>query len=88
MSDLINGIYPKPKKAGRPEFVLDGFSINVPQFREWMAGWIKENPGEEWLNVEQLLSKQGKPYAKVDDWKPQQPAERVGPPKHEEDIPF
>lgn len=74
MSDkeFISGIYPKQKRDNAPDFVMDGFSINIPQFREWMQKFIRENPGEDWVNVKQNVGRSGKPYAERDTWKPNQ----------------
>jgi hypothetical protein len=83
MSDLAQGIYPKEKRPGAPDFVIGKVSINLPQFAEWLRGWKADNPGEQWLNPDLLVGKSGKAYAKVDDWKP----EGKESPK-EEDIPF
>jgi hypothetical protein len=68
--DLVGGIYPKERHANAPDFVLGKFSINVEQFREWFKAYLAANPGTEWVNIDTLLSKGGKPYARVDDWKP------------------
>ena len=67
---MVNGMYPKPKRDNAPDFVLGTVSINVAQFREWFKGYLAENPGEEWVNIQNLQSKAGKYYAKVDTWKP------------------
>ena len=95
MSDLINGLYPKPKHQNAPDFVIGKLSINVQQFREWMQGWLKENPGEEWINIDMKTSKAGKGYAAIDDWKPEKqdtPPARAEAPATDDfgtgDIPF
>lgn len=83
---MIGGFYPKPKHQNAPDFVICKASINIPQFREWMVSFIKDNPGEEWVNMDCLLSKNGKGYAKIDDWKPKSDSKVQEIP--EEDIPF
>jgi hypothetical protein len=82
-SELIGGLYPK-KRDGQPDFVIGKLSINVPQFREWMAEHLKANQSSEWINIDMLVSKAGKGYAKLDTWEPDKKQE----PESSEDIPF
>ena len=84
MDELIGGIYPKPKHENAPSFVIGKASINVAQFREWMQGYLKENPKAEWINMDLKVSKAGKGYAVIDTWEP----ESKGGSKSKEDIPF
>lgn len=88
MSDLIGGLYPKPKKPNAPDFVIGKLSINVPQFREWMAAHIKANPGDDWINIDMKVSKGGKGYAALDDWKPEQNGSAPASTFKDDDIPF
>ena len=74
MTDLIGGLYPKPRHENAPEFVIGKLSINVAQFREWMKAHLAANPGEEWINVDMKVSRAGKGYCQIDDWKPNQDA--------------
>lgn len=83
MDDMIGGIYPKPKHDNAPSFVIGKASINVAQFREWMQGYLKQNPDTEWINMDMKVSKGGKGYAVIDNWKPE-----GKPQKSSEDIPF
>tara|TARA_R100001591_G_scaffold85062_1_gene91351 strand:- start:245 stop:508 length:264 start_codon:yes stop_codon:yes gene_type:complete len=85
-SELIGGLYPK-KRDGQPDFVIGKLSINVAQFREWMAEYLKANPGGEWINIDMLVSKAGKGYAKLDTWEPESKEEPKSEPVSE-DIPF
>jgi hypothetical protein len=95
MSDLIGGLYPKPKHENAPDFVIGKLSINVQQFREWIKGWIQDNPGEDWINIDMKVGKSGKAYAALDTWKPEQkdspPAQAQTAPANEgfrDEIPF
>ncbi len=89
MSDLIGGLYPKPKNANAPDFVIGKLSINIRQFREWMVEHIKANPGEDWINIDMKVSKQGKGYAVLDTWKPDtQAAQPDNQDDFGDDIPF
>jgi len=83
MDDMIGGIYPKPKHDNAPSFVIGKASINVAQFREWMQGYLKQNPNAEWINMDMKVSKAGKGYAVIDNWKPEGKSEVT-----DEDIPF
>jgi hypothetical protein len=85
MSDLIGGIYPKQKSDRAPDYVIGKLSINVKQFREWMQGHLKANPSDEWINLEMLVGKSGKAYAKLDTWKPDNAPTKE---PESEDIPF
>jgi hypothetical protein len=94
-NELVNGLYPKQKHENAPDFVLGKVSINLEQFMPWLRQWCKDNPGEQWVNIEMLISRGGKPYAKVDSWKPEprqdsQPeqSEPAGGGDFEDDIPF
>ena len=89
MSDMVNGLYPKEKHANAPDFVMCKVSINIKQFGEWMREHIKENPGEEWINLDFKVSKGGKGYAQVDTWKPNKTAEQPKADEfHDDDLPF
>ena len=85
MSDMVNGIYPKVKSERSPDFVICKMSINVSQFREWMQGYMKQNPNEEWINMDFLVSRAGRGYAKIDDWKPESAPQQA---PVTEDVPF
>jgi len=82
-SELIGGLYPK-KRDGQPDFVIGKLSINVAQFRDWMAEYLKANKDVEWINMDMLVSKAGKGYAKLDTWEPEQKQDSGS----SEDIPF
>ena len=89
-NELVNGLYPKQKPDNAPDFVLGKVSINLEQFMPWIRQWCKENPGEQWVNIDMLVSRNGKPYAKLDTWKPQRKEEApdVTDPMPEDSIPF
>jgi len=84
MADMIGGFYPKPRNPNAPDWVICKASINVAQFREWMQTHLKANTEEEWINMDLLIAKSGKGYAKIDDWKPDGVKSEV----MDEDIPF
>ena len=90
---LVGGFYPRPPREGAPEFVMGKININVEQFKTWFRDYLKENPDEEWLSLDSLISKNGKGYCKVDTWKPDpqkasdSPADFM-PKVADDDIPF
>jgi len=93
-SMLVKGFYPKVKHPNAPDFVIAKGSINLPQFAEFMREFKAANPGEEWVNIQNLESKNGKFYSKVDTWKPD-PSKASAPANHPvgalapaDDIPF
>lgn len=88
MGDLIKGLYPKPKHENAPSWKIGKASINIAQFREWMGAYIKENPDQEWVNMELLVAKSGKGYAAIDDWKPEPKVMTPPQPPADEDAPF
>jgi len=93
VSDLIEGLYPKPKHANAPEFVIGKLSINLEQFMPFVRQWCKDHPGENWMNIDMKESKGGKGYAVEDTWKPEKntpPAAQSAPKQDEfeDDLPF
>ena len=71
-SDMVGGLYVKPKHPNAPDFVIGKASINVAQFREWFGAYLKANPDKEWVNLDMKVSKSGKGYAVIDTWEPKQ----------------
>lgn len=73
----VDGLYPKPKNYQAPDFVIGKLSINLEQFMPWIRQWCKDNPGEQWVNIEMTTRKNdpSKGSAKLDTWKPEQSAQ-------------
>lgn len=69
--ELVSGLYPKYKNEKAPDFVLWKGSINLKQMLEFCQKKI--GAGEEWVNYDVLQPKDAtkKPYAVVNDWKPE-----------------
>lgn len=67
MSDnkFIPGLFFKDPHENAPDFVMAKGSIKVADLR----GWLAEQDGE-WVNFDLKRSREGKPYAQIDDWKP------------------
>lgn len=69
---LIGGVYPKERNPNAPDWKIIECNINLPQFSEFVRAWKAINPDKEWLNMEFLISKSGKPYAKENTFEPKQ----------------
>jgi len=67
MSDtqFIDGLIVKAPHEKAPDFVKAKLSIN----REQMIKWLQMQNGD-WINADVKVSRNGKWYAAVDDWKP------------------
>jgi hypothetical protein len=98
MSDkqFVDGLYPKPRHPNQPDFVIGKLSIKVEQFSEWVRQWKRDNPGEEWINIEMTTQKKDprKGTATLDTWKPEPQPEQQSQPQTvpvddpDEDLPF
>ncbi len=65
-----------------PSFIKAKLAIRREEFIEWLEG----KPGDEWVNIDIKVSRKGKWYAQVDNWKPEY---TLGPKENfDEDIPF
>ena len=63
---LVEGLYPK---EGRVDFVKCQLSIKKDQFTNWYKKKL-ENKDDEWINIDVLVSKQGKWYCAENNFKP------------------
>ena len=63
-----------------PEFVIGNLSVKVDEFTKWLT----ENQSNGWVNIALKVSKNKKPYACLDTWKPSGEA----PAKQEDDMPY
>ncbi len=91
MSDnnFVDGIIFKLPTDTAPDFVKGKLSINLKSFGEW----IRKNGHTGWINLDLKVSKDGKPYAILDTWKPdkekaqtQEPVDNAG--TDDQDLPF
>jgi hypothetical protein len=67
MTQFIDGLIFKKPLATAPEFVKAKISIK----REELIAWLQNQQGE-WINADLKESREGKYYAQINDWKPQQ----------------
>ena len=86
--EFVNGLIVKPPRDGAPDFVIGSLSIKRLELIEWLSA--RE---DEWINLDMKESKQGKWYAAVNDWKPQQQErppqpQRQAPPPPRNEAPF
>jgi hypothetical protein len=82
------GLYFNLPRDGAPDFVKGQVSIKVADLVEYL-GKVKG----EWLNIDLKVSKDGKPYAEVNTWKPDpnktKPEEAPrDEPEADDDLPF
>ena len=87
--EFVDGLLVKPPVSGAPDFVKCAISIKRKDLGNWLRG--KE---EDWINIDVKVSKGGKWYAEVNNWKPgqeqapQQAAPQPAPADFDDDIPF
>ena len=86
---FVDGLMIKPPHEKAPSFVKAQISIKVEDLGMWLRK--KHKAGDEWVNLDVKVSKGGKWYAAVSNYKPkakeeEKPADRFG--DMEEDIPF
>lgn len=67
MSELVNGLFFTPKKEKQPDFVLGNLSAKRVDLIAFL-----QTQSADWVNMQVLMSKAGKPYIKIDDWKTEQ----------------
>lgn len=67
MSDIefVPGLIVKQRSDNAPDYIIGKLSIKTKE----LGAWLADQPGE-WVNVEMKISKSGKAYAAVDNWKP------------------
>ena len=69
MSDkeFVNGLNIKAPHENAPEFVKCKISIKRKDLGNWLRG-----RDEDWINLDVKVSQEGKWYAVIDTWKPNQ----------------
>lgn len=66
MENFIKGLFVSRREQA-PPFVLANLSFKTEQFIEW----LKSNTNAKgYVNIDLLMGKDGKPYSKLNDWKP------------------
>ncbi len=59
-------------KDNQPDFVIGNISVKVEEF----VKFLNAHSDNGWVNIQVLKSQAGKPYAKLDTWKPKQTQEQ------------
>ncbi|MCK4759952.1 MAG: hypothetical protein KAT69_07865 [Candidatus Aminicenantes bacterium] len=65
--EFVNGLIIKAPHENAPEFVKCKISMKREELIEWL-----QNRDGDWVNLDVKVSQQGKWYAEVDDWRPNQ----------------
>jgi len=83
MSDakFADGLIIKAPRDGAPDFVKCSISIKRKDLGNWLRGET-----DDWINLDVKVSREGKWYAQVNDWKPE--GEPKKPEDPNDDIPF
>ena len=85
--EFANGLMIKAPHDKAPEFVKCSISIKRKDF----GNWLRSKP-DEWINLDVKVSKDGKWYAEVNNWKPGKTSDENGKPTTDKDyndkIPF
>ncbi len=69
-----DGFIFKRAREGAPDFVKGAISIKCKDFVDFMRKHVK---ADGWMNLDLLMSKEGKLYTVLNDWKPQQKENNV-----------
>jgi len=64
---FVPGFFVKPPHERAPDFVKARISMKRVEMIEWLQGQT-----DEWINLDAKVSKGGKWYAQVNEWKPEQ----------------
>ena len=70
------------RKDSAPEFVVASVSVKVEDFGKF----VKEHQDNGWLNMDIKKSRQGKLYAELNTWKPDQKVTKVA--QSDGDLPW
>jgi hypothetical protein len=66
--EFVDGLIVKEPHKNAPDFVKANLSIKVAELSKWLEG----KAGEEWVNLDVKVSKNGKWYAAVSNFKPKE----------------
>ncbi len=65
---FANGIIFKLPNEKAPDYVKGSLSIKVNEAIEFL-----QSQNKEWVNLDLLIAKSGKPYCSVNEWTPKKP---------------
>ncbi len=84
--EFVDGLIVKEPHEKAPDFVKCNISIKRKDLGNWLRGKT-----EDWINIDVKVSKNGKWYASVNDWKPEAKTETPKPAGDDfvdSDLPF
>jgi hypothetical protein len=70
LNSLASGIYYNAPREGAPEYVKAGLSFRRSEFIQWLNQQDEDAKG--YIKIDVLVSKGGKLYCKLNDWKPKE----------------
>ena len=79
--EFPKGMFFKLPGSNAPEYVKGKFLIHVEDAVEYLQGIESE-----WLSLDALVSKGGKPYLAVDTWTPDQKTQKQEPSNTNQEI--
>ena len=77
--EFVNGLIVKAPHENAPDFIKCGISIKRKDLGNWLRG-----KDDDWINLQVKVSKDGKWYAEVDNWKPEKKQDT--PPEAKDDF--
>jgi hypothetical protein len=89
--DFVDGMIVKRPHENAPDFIKANISIKLDEFKGWIGQFVKNNPGDEWINIDIKESQKGKLYAERNTYKPEQKQPAADPKPElikDDDIPW
>ena len=80
--EFVDGLIIKAPHEKAPDFVKARISIK----RKDLGNWLRSKD-DDWINLDVKVSKSGKWYAQVDDWKPEETPATTEPENKDFDDP-
>ncbi len=71
--EFVDGLMIKEPREGAPDFVKASISIK----RKDLGNWLR-NKEDDWINIDVKVSRGGKWYCSVDNWKPTEASQNMG----------
>ena len=84
-STLVDGMFYNEARESAPDFVLGSVSFSKDKFIKWLS---EQEDTKGYVNVDIIMSKAGKPYAKLNTFKPKASVEQLKKEVTPEDMPF
>ena len=81
--EFVDGLIVKAPRENAPEFVKGSLSIKRADLGNWLRG-----KQDEWINIDIKVSKGGKWYAEVNNWKPEPQGQQPQAVEPNDDMPF